>query len=106
MYDKTHWYKTVLEKVPHGQEGTFNFAKEDAIAMMELLLKNGYAVCVTGGHIGEDWRIDYIYAGDTDNLDYADYQNVAFTSMDYMDEYYEAMCNENEEDCNETESET
>lgn len=106
MYDKTHWYKTVLEKVPHGQEGTFNFAKEDAIAMMELLLKNGYAVCVTGGHIGEDWRIDYVYAGDTENLDYADYQNVAFTSTDYMDEYYEAMCHENEEDCNEMESET
>lgn len=97
------WYETVLEKVPHGEEGYLsNLDGNELMTMINLLNHKGYAVCVTSGDIGDTFNIAWVYAGDTGNLDYANYNNVAFTSIDYIDDYprafNETMGHEDEED--------
>jgi hypothetical protein len=62
------------------------------------LLGKGYAVCLSGGDIGDDIRVSWIYAGDCDNLDYANYDNVVFTSLDYLEDYPEAYYYDEDEE--------
>lgn len=90
------WKEAILEHVPHGQEGQINLSWEDAITWAKILNKRGYAVLFTGGDIGDDVKVSWIYAGGTDNIDYADYDSVVFTSMDYIDEYPEAYYKDND----------
>lgn len=97
------WYETVLEKVPHGEEGYLaNLDGNELMTMINLLNHKGYAVCVTSGDIGDTFNIAWIYAGDTGNLNYANYNNIAFTNIDYVDDYpkalNETMGHEDEED--------
>jgi hypothetical protein len=95
-----YWRKAILENVPHGEEGYIQFEPEEAFKLSEMLLKRGYAVCLTGGDIGDDVRVSWIYAGDTDSLMWADYDNIVFTSVDYLEDYPEAYntCDEGEEE--------
>lgn len=91
----TDSYKeAILKNVPHGQEGQIDLPWEDAITWAKILNKKGYAVLFTGGDMDDDVKVSWIYAGTTENLDWADYDQVAFTNMDYIEDYPEAFYKE------------
>ena len=89
------WKEAILEHIPHGEDGHLgNLKWEDAITLQKLLLKNGFAVCITGGDFEDEYVVAWVYAGDAQNLDYANYENVAFFHIDYLEEYPEAYYKE------------
>ena len=95
------WRKTVLEKIPHGEDGGLQLKEEDAISVARLLLRYGYAVCLTNGDFEDNIQLNWLYAGNVDNLDYSDYNNIVFTSPDYLEDYGQALTEDvNEEDEN------
>ena len=91
MENKKEWYKVVLENVPHGEEGHLQLNEKDSFELTKILLKNGYAVCMTSGDFDDMIDVHWIYAGCADNLDFADYENIVFTSPDYIEDYSEAL---------------
>ena len=91
---ESNWYKTVLEKVPHGEEGQFDLCTLDqTMTLVKLLSEKGYALCITGGSIGDTYHVHWIYAGVDDNLNWADYSQITFTHVDYMSDYAAALNN-------------
>ena len=78
-------YQELLEKIYMGQEGSLHLNWVDCCVLQKILLKKGYAVLITGGDIGDEYRIDWVYAGDSNNLDYANRARVCFCSNDYLD---------------------
>ena len=93
------WRKAVLDHIPHGEEGNIELNWNDTIAMQKILIENGYAVCITGGAFKDTYRLSWVYAGDVDDTKYADYDNVIFSSADYLEDYPEAVYHtEDEED--------
>jgi hypothetical protein len=95
------WKKAILENVPHGEEGYICLPWEDAITWAKILSKRGYAVLFTGGEMEDEVKVSWLYAGDSDNLDWADYDNVVFTNVDYIDEYpaaYYGKCGDENDD--------
>lgn len=91
MAELSSWYKTVLEKVPHGEEGMLgNLSFEEATQIMRILVDKGYAVCMSGGDIGNEYRISWLYAGGSGDLNWADYNQVVFTHADFLDDYINA----------------
>ena len=88
------WKEAILKHIPHGHEGQIDLPWEDAITWAKILNKKGYAVLFTGGDMDDDVKVSWIYAGTTDNLDWADYDQVAFTNMDYIEDYPEAFYKE------------
>jgi len=95
------WREAVLKHVPHGEEGTIDLDWEDAVTWAKILSKRGYAVLLTGGEFEEDVTVRWLYAGNNDNLDWADYGNVCFTSIEYIDDYPEAYDEDGTEESNE-----
>ena len=81
------WREAVLDHFPHGEDGSLVLDKDGALKMIDILMARGYAVCLTGGDIGDEIRVSWIFAGDTDNLKYPDYANIVFTSADYLYDY-------------------
>lgn len=79
-------YSELENKIVYGGEAYLNLPFEDALTLAKILLKNGYAVLLTGGDIGDDVRIEWKYAGDVGNLDYADRANVAFGAPCYIED--------------------
>lgn len=79
-------YEELLNKIYMGQEGSLQLNWSDCCTLQEILLKQGYAVLVTGGDVGDKYRIDWVYAGNSDNLNYADRLRVCFGSEDYLSE--------------------
>lgn len=95
---RDYWYKSVLEHIPHGEEGSLQCSEEDVATLIKILLKRGYAVCLTGGDIGDDVCVRWVYAGDTEDLNYANYDNVVFTNIDYLEDYPKALGQDTEEE--------
>ena len=60
-----------------------------------MLLNKGYAVCLTGGDFGDEVAVHWLYAAN-DEDHFADYDQVVFTSIDYLEDYPRAI-NENME---------
>ena len=89
--DKKEWHKLCLEKIPHGEEGSINLTWEEAITWAKILEKKGYAILITSGDVDDEINVRWLYAGDVDNLDYADYQNVVFTNPEYLEGYPDAI---------------
>lgn len=81
----------IYSKVPHGHEGTFSGTMEDVFDMSEILIRNGYAVLFTSGDTRGEYKIHWIYSGTPENLKYADYNEICFTSNDIFEEYLEIM---------------
>lgn len=71
----------LFNKVYHGEEGHLNMSFDDCKTITKLLVDRGYAVMFTGGDLDE-YRIDWVYAGDVDNVDYAKRSNVCFGTSD------------------------
>lgn len=59
--------------------------KKDAIEIIPYLINNGYAVCATSGEVADRLHLSVIYAGDVDDLDYADSTNIIFANREYFD---------------------
>jgi len=85
------WYKCVLDHFPHGEEGNLDLNTDDAFEFAKLLLRNGFAVCLTSGDIGDNINVHYLYAGYPENLKFADYDSIVFTSSDYLQDYPKAI---------------
>ena len=94
------WYKCILNHFPHGEESSLDLNPDDAFEFAKLLLRNGFAVCLTGGDLGNDIRVNYLYAGTTDDTRYANYDRVVFTSTDYLEDYPSAINSELEHEDN------
>lgn len=77
-------YEELLHKIYMGQEGSLQLNWTDCCILQKMLLKKGYAVLITGGDIGDEYRIDWVYAGDFNNLKYANRAKVCFCSDDYL----------------------
>lgn len=98
------WRKRILKNIPHGEEGSLALdTEEDVACLCKILLNRGYAICLTGGD-GDDVIVHWLYAGDIGHLSYSDYENVVFTSTDYIEEYPQAYYEETnttktDEDC-------
>jgi len=92
------WRKAVLDHIPHGEEGNIELNWNDTIAMQKILIENGYAVCITGGAFKDTYRLSWVYAGDVDDTKYADYDNVIFSSADYLEDYPEAVYHTEDEE--------
>lgn len=98
------WREAILNHIPHGEDGCLQLSKEDAIDMCRILLTNGFAVCLTGGDIGDEIAVRWVYAGSNSNdLDWADYNNVAFFDVDYLFDYPQALDEDAELNCEITE---
>ena len=78
-------YDEVIEGILHGEEGHINLAPDDAVTWMKILMKRGYAVLFTAGDLGDEIRVDWIYAGNIGSLDTACRENVVFGSPDYVE---------------------
>ena len=92
-----YWRDAILKNIPHGEEGSLTCNEKEAIILTKLLINKGYAVCITGGDLGEDVEVKWIYAGDENNLDWANYERIAFFGIDYLEDYPKAL-EEGEED--------
>lgn len=79
-------YQELLDKIYMGQEGSLHLNWSDCCTLQEILLRRGYAVLVTGGDVSDEYRIDWVYAGDFNNLNYANRTSVCFCSVDYLSE--------------------
>ena len=90
-----NWKEAILEHIHHGHEGQIDLSWEDAITWAKILNKKGYAVLFTSGDMDDDVKVSWLYAGTVESLDYAGYDNVVFSHMDYIDEYPEAYYKDN-----------
>lgn len=79
-------YSELMNKIYHGEEGSLALSFEDAQTFAKILIARGYAVLLTGGDIGDDVRIEWKYAGDIENLEYANRANVAFGAPGYVED--------------------
>ena len=98
------WRKAVLDNIPHGQEGSLELNWDDMTTIQKILIENGYAVCITGGSFKDTYRISWLYAGDVEDLKYADYDNVIFSQIDYLEDYPEAVYHADDEEDTEDEN--
>lgn len=79
-------YNELVKKVTRGEDGSLQLHFKDATVMAEILLRHGYAVLFTDGDIKDHIRISWVYAGDTDSLDYANRDNVAFGNPEFIED--------------------
>ena len=89
------------EYFPHGEEGSLQLDYEDACQIMKILVNRGYAVCISGGDIGDDFKVSWVYAGSSEDSKWANYDGIIFTSMDWYEDilnYYQQEVNEYEDE--------
>jgi len=84
MFTDTELY----ERAIYGDNNSIQLSYEDACTFQKILLANGYAVLMTDGDIGDKYRIDWVYAGDIGNLEYADREQIAFGHRDFVEMLY------------------
>lgn len=77
-------YNEVIKGIMDGQEGSLNLSFDEAAALSKILLNRGYAVLLTGGDFKDEVRVDWKYAGNINDLKYADRKNIVFGSPDYV----------------------
>ena len=80
--------KELYEHLFNGANGSLQLSYEDACTIQKILVSNGYAVMMSGGEIGDTYKIEWIYAGDVGSLKYADSSNIVFSNRDYLDMLY------------------
>lgn len=90
----------LINKIHHGEDGFLILPFEDCMTIAKVLLNRGYAIMITGGEMQDESRIDWVYAGNHDNLDYAKRDMVVFGSNDYLEmlEFGDYEKDEEEED--------
>ena len=78
-------YDELIYKIHYGEDTYLNVNLEEAMTISNILLKRGFAVLLTGGDYGDYVKVSWTYAGDVENLEYADRENIIFSSSDYLD---------------------
>ena len=78
----------LYEHLYNGAEGYLQLSYEDVSTIQKILISNGYVVLMSGGDIGDTYKIEWVYAGDTNNLKFADSNNVVFGHRGYLDMLY------------------
>ena len=78
-------YEEVLSKLYNGCEGSLQLSYEDACTVQEILLKRGFACLMTSGDFDDEVQLSWIYAGDVDNLTYADINNILISDRSYLE---------------------
>lgn len=78
-------YDELISNIKNGEASNIDLPFEDAMTLSKILLKRGYAVLFSGGDFDNLVKVSWLYAGDTDNLNYADKNNVLFSSADYLE---------------------
>lgn len=68
----------LFKDIYNGEEGHLSLPFEDCIAIAKILINKGYAVLFTGGDMGDEYRISWVYAGDFNDVDHAKRSNVCF----------------------------
>ena len=95
---RKEWRKAILENIPYGADATLDLLDyEDASRMQKILVDNGYACLLTGGSIGETYKLQWIYSGGDEDISFSDSDKVAFFSIGYLWDYPEALQEEYEE---------
>lgn len=88
------WEAHVLDMVPHGEEGSIQLSCDDAITVQKCLIENGFVTCLSHGDIGGEYKLSWIYAGDSEDVKYSNYSQVCFTHVDFINDmvdcYYQA----------------
>lgn len=75
----------LFEKLHDGADGRIQLPYEDACTFQKILISRGYTVLMGHGDIGDIYEIQWVYAGDIDNLRYANPNRVVFASKDYLE---------------------
>lgn len=74
----------LIAKVQNGEEGHVQLPIDDCMSLAKSLVRNGYAVLLTGSDFDDEYRVGWIYAGTTEDLNYADRDNVVFGDNDCL----------------------
>ena len=80
--------RELYEHLFDGAEGRLQLPYTDACVLQQILISNGYVVQMSHGDYGDMYKIEWIYAGTSDNLTYANSSNVVFSHRDYLDMLY------------------
>lgn len=86
----------VIKKLYDGSDGHLQLSFDECCTLQKILINRGYAVMLTHGDIGDDYKIFWVYAGNLDNLEVADSSQVVFASVDWLNELI-YNCQETEE---------
>lgn len=78
-------HSELINKIHHGEEGFLYLPFDDFVTLAKVLLNRGYAIMITGGEVEDEYRIDWAYAGNHDDLDYANREMVVFGSNDFLE---------------------
>ena len=81
----TFTFDKLIHRIKNGTEGHLQLSFEDAVTVQKILVNQGYAVMMSGGDIGDTYKISWIYAGDVGSLDYANSNNIIFCSADLIE---------------------
>ena len=75
----------LFEKLNSGEDGALQLSYEEACVVQKILLSNGYTVLMSDGDFEGQYKIQWIYAGDVGNLNYANSNRIVFASKDYLE---------------------
>ena len=75
----------LFEKLHDGADGRIQLPYEDACTFQKILISRGYAVLMADGDVGDEYEVRWVYAGNIDNLRYANPKRVVFASEEYLD---------------------
>ena len=78
-------YEELIEKIERGDEGQIELNYEDCCTIQKVLIDNGFACLLTGGLMCNRYCLSWIYAGDANDLNYADRKNIIFSEIDYWE---------------------
>lgn len=81
-----------------GADGRLQLPYDEACVLQKMLISHGYVVMISHGDYGDMYKVEWIYAGSSDNLDYANSSNVVFAHRDYLDMLYWKDYEKEEED--------
>ena len=74
----------LLEKIYHGEDSSLQLSPEEASTITNILVKKGYAVCITGGDFEGEYTVSWCYAGTPEDLNFSDYGNICFSNSDWL----------------------
>lgn len=78
-------YDELVSKLRNGSESYIQVEHGEVMPLIDILLNHGYAICITDGDFDNLIKLSWVYAGEPGALDYADMNNVVFSSQDYLD---------------------
>lgn len=75
----------LMEHLYDGAEGRLQLPYDEACLVQKILISHGYVVLMSDGDMGGNYKIEWIYAGDSGNLEYANSNSVVFANKDWLE---------------------